>query len=84
MSKVYLHDEATGVTVESYNQQTVVRGLKDVSACYMSPAEFRAVIEGGLEWILSAYGAQLLDAEKLELQAAVAIIRGLNVREKGR
>lgn len=63
-----------GVTVEDN---------KD-AGCLWTPAEFRAVIEGGLEWVLSAYGAQLLDAEKLELQAVVAIVRGLNVREKSR
>lgn len=76
MSKVYLHDEATDIQVmDSGNPHFPVR-LTTQPALTLSPAEFRAVIEGGLEWVLSNAGFSLLNSEVDTLKRAIRIVRG--------
>ena len=60
MSKVYLHDEATGVTVRDWNGKVGIDGAAGSMVPSLddgfTPAQFRAVIEGGLRWMLENDG----------------------------
>lgn len=72
MSKVYLHDEATGVTVRDRNGKVRVDGAPGSMVPSLdgdfTPAQFRAVIEGGLRWMLETQGD---DAARELLQKAL-------------
>jgi hypothetical protein len=73
MSKVYIHDEATGVcVVDNSNPHFPVRiNWDDECSSALTSAEFRKVIEGGLRWMLENDTA-LLNGERQAIEIVLS------------
>ena len=82
MTRVYMAADSNdaGVTVESVDWSdkpiTITRARLVDKPTHLTPAEFRAVIEGGLRWMLENDPSWMLPVERETLQYAIEIVRG--------